>query len=367
MLKQPLERVSPESVGLASADIERFLDALEASGAEMHGLMIIRHGKVAAEGWWAPYAPGIRHGLQSLTKTYAATAAGVAYDEGLVRLEDRVVDIFPDHVPADPSAHLIQMTVRDVLRMGTGMVTMPPMGDADWIRAFFAVPVVHAPGTAFYYNSAGSSLLGAIVRQLTGHGLTDYMKPRLFDVIGIDAANLKWLRHPDGLENGGGGLFATTEDNARLALLYLQQGVWEGRQVLSREWIREATSRQIESKDDPGIPDCKLGYGFQLWMCKPPGVYRFDGAFGQYAIVFPEQDMVVAINETAALGAGAQRTLDIVWELLLPAVGEPRPLPRAAEAAESTGSAQASVQPLLAAGGNDHDMVVPLRGKRGES
>jgi CubicO group peptidase (beta-lactamase class C family) len=323
MHTRSLERVTPESVGLASAAIERFLDALEASGAEMHGLMIIRHGKVAAEGWWFPYAPGIRHGCQSLTKTYAATAVGLAYDEGLVRLDDRVVDIFPEYVPPDPSEHLLQMTVRDVLRMGTGMVSMPHLGDPDWIQAFFATPVVHAPGTAFYYNSAGSSLLGAIVRKLTGQRLIDYLKPRLFDVIGIDAANLKWLRHADGLENGGGGLFATTEDNARLMLLYLQHGAWGGRQVLSREWVRQATSHQIDSREDPGIPDCRLGYGFQLWMCKPHGVYRADGAFGQYSIVFPELDMVVAINETAALGAGAQRTLDIVWEHLLPSVGEP--------------------------------------------
>jgi CubicO group peptidase (beta-lactamase class C family) len=325
MHKRPLERVAPESVGLASLAIERFLDTLEASGAEMHGLMIIRHGKVAAEGWWSPYAPGIRHGCQSLTKTYAATAVGLAVDEGLVRLEDRVVEIFPEYVPPQPSEHLLQMTVRDVLRMGTGMVSMPHIGDPEWIRGFFAIPVVHAPGTAFYYNSAGSSLLGAIVRKLTGQGLIDYLTPRLFDIIGIDAANLKWLRHADGLENGGGGLFATTEDNARLMLLYLQQGVWEGKQVLSREWVRQATSRQIESREDPGIPDCKLGYGFQLWMCRPQGVYRADGAFGQYSIVFPELDMVVAISETAALGAGAQRTLDIVWDTLLPAVGAPLP------------------------------------------
>jgi CubicO group peptidase (beta-lactamase class C family) len=168
--KRPFERVTPESVGLASAAIERFLDVLEASGAEVHGLMIIRHGKVAAEGWWAPYAPGIRHGCQSLTKTYAATAVGLAYDEGLVRLEDCVVDIFPEYVPPDPSEHLLQMTVRDVLRMGTGMVTMPHLGDPEWIQKFFATPVVHAPGTAFYYTSAGSSLLGAIVRKLTGQG-----------------------------------------------------------------------------------------------------------------------------------------------------------------------------------------------------
>lgn len=325
MHKQPFERTTPESVGLASSAIECFLDTLEASGAEPHGLMIIRHGKVAVEGWWRPYAPGIRHGCQSLTKTYAATAVGLAYDEGLLQLEDRVVDIFPEYVPPDPSEYLLQMTVRDVLRMGTGMTSMPHLGDPEWIRGFFATPLAHAPGTAFYYNSAGSSLLGAIVRKLTGQGLIDYLTPRLFDLIGIDSANLKWLTHADGLENGGGGLFATTEDNARLMLLYLQQGVWDGKQVLSREWVRQATSRQIDSLEDPGIPDCRLGYGFQLWMCKPAGVYRADGAFGQYSIVFPDLDMVVAISETAALGAGAQRTLDIVWDVLLPAVGAPLP------------------------------------------
>lgn len=333
MVRNELQRTTPEQEGISSANIEKFIECLEESGTEMHGLMIIRHGKVITEGWWSPYAAGIVHGLQSLSKTYAATAVGLAYDDGLVRLEDRLVDLFPGYLPENQSENLKKITVRDVLRMGSGMVEMPEMGDPDWIRRFFGTPVVHEPGTAFFYNSIGSSMLCAIVRKVTHRSVMDYLKERLFNVIGIDADRVKWMKHPDGTENGGAGFFATTEDNARLALLYLNKGLWEGKRVLSEKWIEEATANQMHSYEDPGIADCKLGYGFQMWMCAPgQGVYRFDGAYGQYAIVFPKLDLVVSINETASLGAGAQKTLDIVWNVLLPAVGQRLPENAAAAA-----------------------------------
>ena len=214
-MRKEFTRVTPEAVGIPSASIETLLDRLEEGWTEPHGLMIMRHGKVCAEGWWAPYAPGVRHGLQSHTKTYAATAVGIAYTEGLLKLTDRIVDIFADEIPENPSENLKKLTVRDVLCMGCGMDTMP-RPSKDWIREFLATPVNHVPGTAFMYNSTGSTFLGAIVRKLTGLGLHDYLKPRLFDKIGIDADNLRWMTMPDGMEIGGGGLYATTEDNLRL-------------------------------------------------------------------------------------------------------------------------------------------------------
>lgn len=219
MKRREFERTTPEAVGLRSEDIEWLLDELESGFTEMHGLMIMRHGKVCAEGWWAPYGPGVRHGLQSLSKTYAATAVGIACTEGLLHLDDKVIDIFPDEAPEKPSENLKKMTVRDVLCMGCGMDTMSP-ADEHWIRSFLATPVLHEPGTTYMYNSMGSTLLGAMVRKVTGLGLQDYLTPRLFDKIGIDAANLRWMTMPDGMEVGGGGLFATTEDNLRLMKLY---------------------------------------------------------------------------------------------------------------------------------------------------
>ena len=213
------ERVSPESVGIRSEAIEWLLDQLESGFTEPHGLMIMRHGKICAEGWWNPYAPGIRHGLQSHTKTYAATAVGIAYTEGLLDLDERIIDIFPEFAPEHPSENLKKLTVHHVLSMGCGMDSMPKP-TKDWIREFLATPVDHEPGTTYMYNSMGSTLLGAIVRKKSGLGLEEYLKPRLFDKIGIDCSNHKWVYMPDGMEVGGGGLFATTEDNLRLMKLY---------------------------------------------------------------------------------------------------------------------------------------------------
>lgn len=321
-MRKEFPRTTPESVGIPSASIEWLLDRLEEGWTEPHGLMIMRHGKVCAEGWWAPYASGIRHGLQSHTKTYAATAVGIAYTEGLLKLTDRIVDIFADEIPENPSENLKKLTVRDVLCMGCGMDTMP-RPSKNWVREFLATPVNHVPGTTFMYNSTGSTFLGAIVRKLTGLGLHDYLKPRLFDKIGIDAENLRWITMPDGMEIGGGGLFATTEDNLRLMKLYADGGVWEGERILAEDYVKLATSKQNDSATEravnPPAEDNFVGYGFQIWMCRPKGVYRADGAMGQFTIVFPERDMLLAITENASGSTGGampQKALDTIWEWL---------------------------------------------------
>lgn len=321
-MRKEFPRVTPESVGIPSASIETLLDRLEEGWTEPHGLMIMRHGKVCAEGWWAPYAPGVRHGLQSHTKTYAATAVGIAYTEGLLNLTDRIVDIFPEDIPENPSENLKKLTVRDVLCMGCGMDTMPAP-TVNWMKEFLATPVNHVPGTTFMYNSMGSTFLGAIVRKLTGLGVHDYLKPRLFDKIGIDADNLYWATLPDGMEVGGGGLFATTEDNLRLMKLYADGGVWEGERILAEDYVKLATSKQNDSASEravnPPAEDNFVGYGFQIWMCRPKGVYRADGAMGQFTIVFPERDMLLAITENASGSTGGampQKALDTIWAWL---------------------------------------------------
>lgn len=313
------ERVTPESVGLLSSDIEWLLDSLESGFTEPHGLMIMKSGKVCAEGWWSPYAPGIRHGLQSHTKTYAATAVGIAYSEGLLTLDEKLIDIFPEESPENPSEFLQMLTVHDVLCMGCGMDTMP-RPSMEWIKEFMHTPVNHKPGTTYMYNSVGSSILGAIVRKKTGLGLHEYLKPRLYDKIGIHSENHKWMYMPDGMEVGGGGLYATTEDNLRLMKLYADGGVWNGERILAEDYVKRATTLQNESATEelvnPPAKDNFVGYGYQIWMCRPEGVYRADGAMGQFTIVIPSLDMIIAITENAAGGHWAQKTLDVMWEYL---------------------------------------------------
>ena len=317
--RKPFETATPEEVGVSSKAILEYIDDLEHSQTEMHGLMIMRHNKLITQGWWTPYGPNLRHGLQSHTKTYAATAVGIAYTEGLLKLDERIIDIFPEEAPENPSENLKLLTVRDVLCMGCGMDTMP-MPSKDWIREFLHTPVNHKPGTTYMYNSTGSTLLGAIVRKKTGLGLHDYLTPRLFNKIGIDPDNLRWACMPDGMEIGGGGLFATTEDNFRLMKLYADGGVWEGERILAEDYVRLATTNQndsaTESINNPEAFDNFLGYGFQIWMCKPQHVYRADGAMGQFTIVCPDQDMEIAITETAVGAHWAQSTLDITWKFL---------------------------------------------------
>ena len=353
-MRREFERVTPESVGIPSAAVQRLLDRLDESNTEMHGLMVMRHGKVCAEGWWTPYAPGLRHGLQSLSKTYAATAVGLLYTEGLIRLDERVIDIFPEDAPAQPSENLKKLTVRDVLCMGCGMDTMPAPSE-HWIRDFLHTPVNHEPGSCFMYNSVGSSMLAAMVVKKTGQSLQEYLTPRLYEKLGMDPASTSWYCMPDGVECGGAGMFSTTENNLRLMKLYADGGQWEGERILAEDFVRLATSSQndssTESKGNPEAYDNFVGYGFQIWMCRPRGVYRADGAMGQFAVVVPDKDMIISVNETATGAHWAQNTLDILWQFLGEIPEEEDPLledPRVSDALRRRLSALALPNPPFA-------------------
>lgn len=315
MTGKKFERTTPEAVGISSKSLEQLIENLERV-TEMHGIMLMRHEKICAEGWWAPYAPGIRHSLHSLSKTYSATAIGIAITEGKVFLDEKILSIFPEKAPENPDENLKQLTVKDILCMGSGMERLPEVTE-NWLQAYLEVPIKHRPGTAFQYNSVGSTLLCAIVERKTGIPAEEYLKSRLFDKIGIDSDNLLFERMPDGTVFGGGGFYATTEDNLRLMKLYKDGGVWAGERILSEEYVKMAISKQIdtatEKNGNPEATDNFLGYGFQIWMCQPENVYRADGAMGQFSIVFPDQDMIIAVNETASNAHWAQNTLDEIW------------------------------------------------------
>ena len=283
------ERSSPESVGIPSEAIERLLDSLEAEpNTEPHGLMIMRHGKICAEGWWAPYAAGLPHQLYSLTKTYTATAVGIAYTEGLLGLDDKVIDHFPEYGPGEDRRNM-DVTIRQTLAMASGKPEHR-CNTAEWREHFFGIPFTAEPGTKFEYSCEDTHILMAIVQNVSGLGLHEYLKSRLFDRIGIDAGRLKWLRLPDGSEIGAGGLYAATEDSLRLMKLYLDGGIWEGERILAPDYVEQAVTKQIENRGH--------GYGFQIHMGSWKGSYYGSGALGQAAIVAPDLDMIVVFYQT---------------------------------------------------------------------
>jgi CubicO group peptidase (beta-lactamase class C family) len=312
-----LRRATPESMGVRSESVLDFIDSIESAELELHSLMLLRGGKVLAEGWWKPYRRDDLHLLYSLSKSFASSAVGFAVSEGLLGLDDTVVSFFPNDVPKDASANLLAMRVRHLLSMSTGQDSDEKnLGDSNWVRGFLARPVPYEPGTHFLYNSSATFMLSAIVQRLTGKRLLDYLRPRLLDPLGIDRAT--WAQNPDGIDFGGWGMSVATESIAKFGQLYLQDGMWEGRRVLPEGWVAEASKSHVSNGDDPAS-DWAQGYGFQFWRCRHDA-YRGDGAYGQYCIVAPVKDMVIAI--TSSLD-DMQAVLNRVWEHLLLPAGDP--------------------------------------------
>jgi CubicO group peptidase (beta-lactamase class C family) len=321
-----LPRSSPEAQGISSAGIRAFVEAANEKVNTMHSFMLVRHGHVIAEGWWKPESADKPHVMHSLSKSFTSTAVGLAVAEGKLSVDDLVLKFFPEDAPPEPSAKLKSMRVRDLLTMSTGHETEAKFTpETPWVQTFLAHPVPHKPGAHFLYNTPGSYMLSAIVQKVTGQTVLDYLRPRLFEPLGID--NPEWGSSPQGVTFGGFGLKIRTEDVAKFGQLYLQKGQWNGKQLVPASWVEQATARQVSNGSDPA-KDWDQGYGFQFWRCRH-GAFRGDGANGQFCIVLPEQDAVIAITaETRDM----QAELNVVWDHLLAAFqSSPLPINQAEE------------------------------------
>ena len=311
-----LPRSAPREQGVSARGILDFLDAL-ADGPEVHSLMVLRHGVVVAQGWWEPYRPDAVHDMFSLSKSFTSTAVGLAQAEGLLSVDDLVLDHVGDLAPADPDPNLARMRIRHLLSMTTGhhdACDEVTFSSPDWARAFLTIPPEHEPGSHFVYNTAASYLLSVIVQRLTGRRLLDYLGPRLLSPLGIEDA--RWEQSPSGVDAGGFGLFLTTEDIACFSQLYLDDWVWQGRRLLPEGWVKEAT--RAHGPEQPGDSEWDQGYGYQFWRGHH-GTYRSDGAFAQLGIVLPDQDAVIAITAGAEDNDGL---FERIWTHLLPALAE---------------------------------------------
>jgi len=272
-----LPRNAPEAQGVSSKAILDFVESADREISSLHSFMLVRHGHVVAEGWWKPYDAAKRHELYSLSKSFTSTAVGLAIAEGKLSLDDEVSKFFPEDMPAEPSQQLKSMRVRDLLCMSTGHESEPRfIGEDPWTKIFLNHKVSFKPGTHFLYNTPATYMLSAIVQKQTGKPVLEYLKPRLFEPLGIE--NPTWGTSPQGVSFGGYGLNVRTEDIAKFGQLYLQKGKWHDHQLISPDWIAMATSKQTSNGSSP-TSDWDQGYGFQFWRCRN-GNYRGDGAFG---------------------------------------------------------------------------------------
>ncbi len=338
-MMERLPRAGVHACGVSAQAVLGFLDAVSELQLELHSFMLIRHGAVAAEGWWNPYRATAPHMLFSLTKSFTSTAVGLAVADGLITVDDFVHSFFPEYISVPAEGHLAAMRIRHLLSMSTGHAQDARLSreghEEDWVWGFFQEPVVHEPGTHFVYNNGASYMLSAIVQRVTGQTLEQYLGPRLFAPLGIAVA--KWDTCPRGRSIGGSGLRLKTEDIAKFGLLYLQRGMWNGGRILPAAWVDEATSRKMENGAD-SASDWTQGYGYQFWRCRH-GAYRGDGAFGQFCVVFPEQDAVLAITSGVRQ---MQQVLDAAFAHLLPGMDD-RVAAAAADAQEELGERLAAL------------------------
>jgi CubicO group peptidase (beta-lactamase class C family) len=315
-----LPRSTPEKQGVFSKAILDFILEVEKENIELHGFMLLRHGNVISEGWWAPYTPELKHMLFSLSKSFTSTAVGIAVNEGLLSIEDKVISYFPGELPEEISENLSTMKIKHLLSMSTGHDKDTSEHafsnkEGNWVKGFLELPVEHEPGTFFVYNTAATYMLSAIVQKVSGQTLLNYLTPRIFEPLGIEGAT--WETCPRGINTGGFGLNIKTEDIAKFGQMYLQRGIYGGKTLVPEGWITEATTSQISngsSKDS----DWEQGYGYQFWRCRH-NAYRGDGAFGQYCVVMPDKDCVIAINSGID---DMQSVLNLIWKHLLPSMGE---------------------------------------------
>jgi CubicO group peptidase (beta-lactamase class C family) len=315
----PLPRSTPLEQGVDPAAVLAFLDALEKHpDVEMHSLLVIRHGHVVAEGSWTPYSAQKPQLLYSLSKSFTATAVAFAQAEGLLDLDDTLVSHFPELDAEVTDARSRSITLRHLAAMASGhgremLHEAMERDPQDLVRGFLLVPPDQEPGSVFAYSQPCTYALAAVVQRRSGTSLTAYLRPRLLDPLGI--GDVGWHRWPGDLQQGFSGLFAGTEDVAKLGLLHLQDGRWGDTQLLPEDWVAQATTKQVDNAGGEN-PDWSQGYGFQFWMSRHG--YRGDGAFGQFCLVLPEHDVVVA---TTALTEDMQAVLDACWTHLLPGLG----------------------------------------------
>lgn len=290
-----LKTVSPESVGISSKAINDYIDYLGKRGVNIHSFLMIRHGKICAEGYYGSYTEDKLQRMYSISKTFTSAAIGLMVDEGKIKLTDRIADYFPEYVPENPHQALLDITIEDMLKMAvafcwdsTNPGTMHNDQSKNWARSFFEAKVTHPSNTGFLYDTAASHVMAALVEKLSGKKMMEYMRDKLFDPIGF-SKDAWCIEGPEGSSWGGSGVMATLRDLAKFALVFLNKGKFNGQQLISEEYITKATSKQLDLDVFEGT--FWTDYGYQVWIMKDYG-FCFRGMGSQHAICVPEKDFI---------------------------------------------------------------------------
>ena len=309
---------TPEAVGIPSGCILNFLTRLDQYGIPMHSVLLCRHGKLAAEGYYAPYCANTLHRMFSISKSFTSIAIGFLADEGKLSLDDPIVTYFPDKVPSGVHPWIASMTIRDMLMMRTchASTTYKVNMKEDWVESFFTVPPTHPAGKLFHYDTSSAHTLAALVERLSGMPMLDYLKEKLAS-LGFSKESYM-LTDPFGVSMGGSGLVATPMDLLKFGCFISGEGYIDGKQLLSADYIRTAVSNLSDTRVTAPVRSEACGYGYQFWQNEKGG-YVCYGMGGQFIIFLPQYDFIcVTTADTQGIGGGNQGIYDALYEEILP-------------------------------------------------
>ncbi len=311
-----LKKATPESQGVSSRALLKLIREMDDSVNEVHGFVLERNGYLLTESYLRPYGRDIPHTCHSLGKSYTCTAIGIACKEGLMSVDDLLTDLLKDefvYYGIEPSGMMKKVRVRDLMCMGTGMASMAELNE-HWLENFLRYPVTYERSQNFYYNTTGSCVLGYLVEKVTGMSLENYLRKKLLCNIGVEDREIVFLTFGDGC-TAEPGISATTRANLRLGMFYLNEGFAGGRQIVDESWIREAVKPQNQDRNARFDPNTE-GYGWQLWINKKPGQFRFDGGQGQMMIADREKNAVCAFHQAGRDPMGCTNQTRLVSEFL---------------------------------------------------
>ncbi len=275
----PLPRCTPQQADIPPAALDSFFKCLSSlPNGWPHSCIVVRYGKVVCEGSWAPYSTSRWHVTHSLCKSFTSTAIGMLWDEGKVDLDEKICSIFPEKCNLMVSRRARNLTARHLLTMSSGSTFREAgaVAECDWLRAFLESEFEFEPGTQMDYNSMNTYVLSAVLKKKSGCGLMEYLQPRLFEPLGF--GDVAWEKCPNGIEKGGWGMYVYLEDAVKLGLLYLSQGMWNGQQLLSKEWVDQATTSYMKRESGEE-------YGYQIWTDAQKQFFMFNGIFSHTVLL----------------------------------------------------------------------------------
>ena len=360
-MQEPVfQAVTPESAGIPSEALERFYREIQTLKMPLHSFLLLRNGKLVTEGYWSPHTPDEQHILYSVSKSITSLAVGFCIEEGLFHLTDKIVDLLENTIDYPVDAFTSEITIRHLLTMCSGHPSATDRTGRDWVRTYLQTPPPCPPGTLFSYDSMATHTLCAIIQKMTGMKLMDYLKPRLFDPLGIEGVYC--LEDPMGIAAGSRGMHCKTQDMAKLGQLFLQKGVFAGRQVVPARYLEEATKKQVDTASNNSNIDGNTGYGYQFWRMRGDA-YGCRGIGGQLIVVIPSLDIVWVSTGNLLDDEGSDDlVLRLFWSMIAPFIF-PAPLPENPQARARLSALTRDLTLPMPEGGTKGDLLKFLPGK----